>query len=85
MKGKTVGIDATTLEAKAAKYFEITNEGHALFVAREVAWANADSPGKPERERPVSGVISEDCKSGPQAWPAPTPLLSPLACGIAGY
>ena len=43
------------------------------------------SPGEPDRGRPVSDVISEDAKSGPQARFAPAPLLSPLTFDRPDY
>ena len=54
---------------------------HALerLVRRALSGArDCGSPGTPGRERPVSGVISNVAKSGPQALPAPAPLLSAL-------
>jgi len=44
-----------------------------------------NSPGKPGRERPVSGAISEGPKSGSQAPGTPAPLLSPLTSDSPGY
>ena len=39
-----------------------------------------DNPG---RERPVSAVISDKGKSGPEALRVPSPPLSPLSCDVA--
>ena len=57
----------------------------AALVTSDAVKPFSGSPGTPERERPVSGVISEDAKSGLQALPAPAPLLSPLTFESAGY
>jgi hypothetical protein len=44
-----------------------------------------NSPGEPGRERPVSGAISYEVKSGSKASGASAPLLSPMTFDAPGY
>jgi hypothetical protein len=76
LKGKTVAIDATTLEANAAMRSIVRRDTGESYQAFLTALAQASGIDTPSRERLASLRGAYRC--GPRAYRARYPVLGPL-------